>query len=95
VTHAGSPAKAASPASNGTAPLPASSAEGDDEPKRHRLNRGGNRRINAVLHRMAATQLRCDERARHIFDNARRRGHTKKETMRILKRHLTTSSTAT
>jgi hypothetical protein len=26
---------------NGTAPLPASSAEGDDEPVRHRLNRGG------------------------------------------------------
>jgi hypothetical protein len=33
---------------NGTAPLPASSAEGDDEPKRRRLNRGRNRRINAV-----------------------------------------------
>jgi transposase len=73
---------------NGTAPLPASSAEGDDEPKRHRLNRGGNRRINAVLHRMAVTQLRCQPRARQIYDDARRRGHTKKEAMRILKRHL-------
>jgi transposase len=73
---------------NGTAPLPASSAEGDDEPVRHRLNRGGNRRVNAVLHRMAVTQLRCDERARTIFDDARRRGHTKKEAMRVLKRHL-------
>ena len=37
---------------------------------------------------MAVTQLRCDERARTIYDNARRRGHTKKEAMRILKRHL-------
>jgi transposase len=73
---------------NGTAPLPASSAEGDDEPKRHRLNRGGNRRINAVLHRMAVTQLRCEPRARQIYDDARRHGHTKKEAMRILKRHL-------
>lgn len=73
---------------NGTAPLPASSAEGDGEPVRHRLNRGGNRRVNAVLHRMAVTQLRCDERARAIYDNARRRGHTKKEAMRVLKRHL-------
>jgi transposase len=73
---------------NGTAPLPASSAEGDDEPKRHRLNWGGNRRINAVLHRMAVTQLRCEPRARQIYDDARRRGHTKKEAMRILKRHL-------
>src|SRR5262249_8918891 len=30
---------------NGSAPLPASSAEGDDEPVRHRLNRSGNRRV--------------------------------------------------
>lgn len=73
---------------NGTAPLPASSAEGDGEPVRHRLNRGGNRRVNACLHRMAVTQLRCDPRARRIYDDARRRGHTKKEAMRILKRHL-------
>ncbi len=73
---------------NGTAPLPASSAEGDDEPKRHRLNRGGNRRINAVLHLMAVTQLRCEPRAQQIYGDARRRGHTKKEAMRILKRHL-------
>jgi transposase len=73
---------------NGTAPLPVSSAEGDDEPKRHRLNRGGNRRVNAVLHRMAVTQLRCEPRARQIYDDARRNGHTKKEAMRTLKRHL-------
>jgi transposase len=37
---------------------------------------------------MAVTQLRHDERARRIFDDARRRGHTKKEAMRVLKRHL-------
>jgi transposase len=73
---------------NGTAPLPASSAEGDDEPQRHRLNRGGNRKVNAVLHRMAVTQLRCEPRAQTIFDDARRRGHTKKEAMRVVKRHL-------
>ena len=72
---------------NGTAPLPASSVEGDDEPVRHRLNRGGNRRVNAVLHRMAVTQKRCDPRAQAIVNVARRRGHTKKEAMRILKRH--------
>lgn len=73
---------------NGTAPLPASSAEGERRPTRHRLNRGGNRRVNAVLHRMAVTQLRCDERAKRIYADARGRGHTKKEAMRILKRHL-------
>ncbi len=37
---------------------------------------------------MAVTQLRCDERAQRIYDDARRRGHTKKEAMRVLKRHL-------
>ena len=42
---------------NATAPLPASTAEGPGEPVRHRYNPGGNRRVNAVLHRMAVTQL--------------------------------------
>ena len=73
---------------NGTAPLPASSAEGENEPLRHRLNRGGNRRVNSVLHLMAITQLRCEPRARELYEQARRRGHTKKEAMRILKRQL-------
>ena len=73
---------------NGTAPLPASTAEGPDEPVRHRLNRGGNRRVNSALHRMAITQLRCEPRARKLYADARARGHTKKEAMRILKRHL-------
>jgi transposase len=73
---------------NGSAPLPASTAEGPGEPVRHRYNPGGNRRINAVLHRMAVTQLRCEPRAQAIFANARARGHTKKEARRILKRHL-------
>ena len=73
---------------NGTAPIPVSSGEGDGEPRRYRLNRGGNRRVNVVLHRMAITQLRCDERARTIYDDARRGGHTKREAMRVLKRQL-------
>ncbi len=73
---------------NGTAPLPASTAEGPGEPIRHRYNPGGNRRINAILHRMAVTQLRCEPRAQAIYANARAGGHTKKEARRILKRHL-------
>ena len=61
---------------NGTAPLPASTAEGPGEPVRHRYNPGGNRRINAVLHRMAVTQLRCEPRAQaHLRQRARRRAH--------------------
>jgi transposase len=73
---------------NASAPLPASTAEGPGEPVRHRFNPGGNRRVNAVLHRMAVTQLRCEPRAQALYNNARARGHTKKEARRILKRHL-------
>ncbi len=74
---------------NATAPLPASTGEGPGEPIRHRYNPGGNRRINAVLHRMAITQLRCEPRAQEIYANARANGHhTKKEARRVLKRHL-------
>jgi transposase len=73
---------------NGSAPLPASTAEGPGEPIRHRYNPGGNRRVNAVLYRMALTQLRCDPRAMAIYANARAHNHTKKEARRVLKRHL-------
>jgi hypothetical protein len=73
---------------NGSAPLPASTAEGAGEPIRHRYNPGGNRRINAILYRMAITQLRCEPRAQCIHANARAGGHTKREARRILKRHL-------
>ena len=73
---------------NASAPIPASTAEGPGEPVRHRFNPGGNRRVNAILHRMAVTQLRCEPRAQALYANARTRGHTKKEARRILKRHL-------
>jgi transposase len=73
---------------NGTAPIPASSGEAGGRPRRHRLNRGGNRRLNAVIHRIAMIQLRCDPRARELYDRAMSNGHTKREAMRILKRHL-------
>lgn len=73
---------------DGSAPIPASTGEGPGEPVRHRLNPGGNRRVNAILHRMAVTQLRCDPRAQTLYANARARGHTKKEARRVLKRHL-------
>jgi transposase len=73
---------------NGTAPLAASTAEGPGEPIRHRYNPAGNRRINAILYRMAITQLRCEPRAQALYANARALGHTKKEARRILKRHL-------
>ena len=73
---------------SGTAPLAASTAEGPGEPVRHRYNPGGNRRVNAILYRMAITQLRCEPRAQRLYAQARVNGHTKKEARRILKRHL-------
>jgi transposase len=73
---------------NGTAPLAASTAEGPGEPVRHRYNPGGNRRVNAILYRMAITQLRCEPRAKRLYADARANNHTKKEARRILKRHL-------
>ena len=73
---------------NGTAPLPASTAEGPGEPVRHRYNPGGNRRVNAILYRMAITQLRSEPRAQRLYAAARANNHTKKEARRILKRHL-------
>lgn len=73
---------------NGTAPLAASTAEGPGEPVRHRYNPGGNRRVNAILYRMALTQLRAEPRAKRLYAAARANNHTKKEARRILKRHL-------
>ena len=74
---------------NASAPLVASTGEGPGEPARHRYNPGGNRRVNAILHRMAVTQLRLEPRAQRIYANARANGpHTKKEARRVLKRHL-------
>src|SRR5262249_33301797 len=39
----------------GIAPIPVSSGKTN----RHRLDRGGNRQINATIHRIAITRLRC------------------------------------
>jgi transposase len=72
---------------SGTAPIPASTGDAGD-PVRHRLNRGGNRRINSILHIMAITQLRHHPPARELYDCARARGKTRREALRILKRHL-------
>jgi transposase len=69
---------------NGTAPLPASSGAR----VRHRLNRGGNRRLNWALHLMALTQARIDPRARAYLARRRAQGLTGREAIRALKRHL-------
>jgi transposase len=68
----------------GVAPLEASSAGRI----RHRLNRGGNRRLNAILYRIALTQLRCWPPAQDYVARRLREGKTKREAIRALKRYI-------
>ena len=70
---------------NGTAPIPASSGNHDV----HRLNRAGNRQLNAALHRIALTQARCHDGARALLARRGETAHeTRKASLRVLKRHL-------
>lgn len=59
-------------AANGTAPLAASSGRTD----RHRLNRGGNRRLNKALYVIAITQTRHEPRA--VSHLARKRAEARR-----------------
>jgi len=68
---------------NGTAPIPVWSAN----KARFRLNRGGNRQVNAALHRIAVTQLRVGP-GRDYVTRAMGRGKTKTEAIRSLRRRL-------
>jgi transposase len=68
----------------GVAPLPASSGN----TQRYRLNRRGNRQLNAALHRMAVTQMRTHEPAQTFLARKRSEGQNKREALRCLKRHL-------
>jgi len=69
---------------NGTAPVPVWSGDAT----RHRLSRGGNRQLNAALHRIAITQLRIDERGRAYLDHRRQAGDTKTQAIRALRRRV-------
>jgi transposase len=72
---------------NGTAPVPASSGTGPDGP--HRLNRAGNRQLNAAIHRIALVQSRCHPGARALLERRGQDKHeTRKASFRALKRHL-------
>jgi transposase len=69
----------------GSAPIPCGSGS---TAGRHRLHRGGNRQVNACLHRIAVTQARVDPRARAFLERKMAEGKTKREARRALKRHL-------
>ena len=69
---------------NGSAPVPVWSGN----TTRHRLSRGGNRQINAALHRIAITQIRLGGRGRDYYDHRLAQGDTKTEAIRALRRRI-------
>ncbi len=69
---------------NGTAPIPVWSGN----QQRHRLNRGGNRQLNAALHRIAITQLRLGGQAAAYVARRMSQGDSKTEAIRALRRQL-------
>jgi transposase len=71
----------------GSAPVPASSGNRT----RYRLDRGGNRQLNAVLHRIAITQIRWHPPARDYYQRKLAEGKTSKEALRCLKRQIATT----
>jgi transposase len=76
--------RAAFAAHTGTAPIPVWSGN----LVRHRLNRGGNRQLNAALHRIAITQLRCPGLGQAYVAKRMAAGDTKTEAIRALRRRL-------
>jgi len=76
--------RAAYAMNNGTAPIPVWSGNH----QRFRLNRGGNRQLNAAMHRIAITQLGLNGAGRIYLDAKVAGGATKKEALRALRRRV-------
>jgi transposase len=72
----------------GTGAVALSSGEGKGMPVRHRLDFGGNRRINSVLYIASVTQQRDIDEARVYIDRKTDEGKTRREARRSHKRHL-------
>ena len=68
----------------GVNPIPASSGN----TVRHRLNRGGDRRLNRALHIATITRMTHDPDTRAYAEKRRAEGRTNKEIRRCLKRYL-------
>jgi transposase len=69
---------------SGVAPLEASSGR----VQRHRLDRGGNRQLNAALYRIAITQARYHPAAVAYLKRKQGEGKSRREAIRCLKRQL-------
>jgi transposase len=68
----------------GVSPLPASSGN----TQRHRLNRGGDRRLNRALYTVALTRLGHDPRTHAYLAHRTAEGRTRREIIRSLKRYI-------
>lgn len=69
----------------GTCPIPASSGN----TIRHRLNRGGDRRLNRAINTIVLTRMRTDPATRTYIERRLAEGKTSKEIRRCLKRYVT------
>jgi transposase len=84
-SHAGRVrSEAAFAALAGVNPIPASS----ENTNRHRLNHGGDRRLNHALHMAVITRMTHDPDTRAYIEPRRAEGHTTKQIRRSLKRYL-------
>jgi transposase len=83
-SHAGRmPSEATFAALAGVCPIPASSGQ----TIRYRLNRGGDRQLNAALHRVVLTRCRYDQATRDYLARRAAEGKTLPEIRRCLKRY--------
>ena len=69
----------------GVAPIPDASGS---NPGRVRLNRSGNRLLNAAIHRIALTQIRCGAAGAIYYQNRIAAGDSRSKALRRLKRRL-------
>ena len=69
---------------SGASPVQASSGQ----TTRHRLNRGGNRRANNALWRIATTRIRHDAATKEYVAKRQAEGKNRTEIIRCLKRHI-------
>jgi transposase len=68
----------------GVSPIEASSGK----TRRHRLNRGGDRRANAALYRIVLTRARGEQRTHDYLDHRASQGKTRREAIRCIKRYI-------
>lgn len=68
----------------GVCPIPASSGN----TTRHRLNRGGDRRLNRALNTIVLTRMRTDPATRTYIERRQSEGKTSREIRRCLKRYI-------